>query len=58
MIEDIKEAVTVSLNLYNQVDSYRLETDSKVKHLALGQCLRSIIEILEDDRGSNQSTAT
>jgi len=49
MKEVLKEAIDVSINLYDQVDSYSMQTSSRVKHLALGQCLRSIVEILENE---------
>ena len=32
----LQEAVEVSINLYNEVDPYKLPSDDKVKHQALG----------------------
>lgn len=52
----IQEAVQVSLSLYDQVDCYKLETDAKVKYLALGQCLRSIVDILENEPRNTDPT--
>ena len=57
MNQVIKEAIEVSLSLYNKVDSYKLPSDTKVKHIALGQCLRSLVELLENEsRASNPTT--
>ena len=52
----IREAIEVSLSLYDTVDSYKLPSDSRVKHIALGQCLRSMVELLENDTQSNSTT--
>ena len=52
----IREAIEVSLSLYDTVDSYKLPSDSRVKHIALGQCLRSMVELLENDTQSNRTT--
>lgn len=57
MNQVIKEAVEVSLSLYDKVDSYKLPSDAQVKHVALGQCLRSLVELLENEsRASNPAT--
>lgn len=56
MNKALQEAVEVSINLYNEVDPYKLPSDDKIKHQALGQCLRSLVELLENE--SNRHTAT
>lgn len=56
MIQTIKEAVSVSISLHEQIDSYKLPADTKIKLEALGQCLRSITTILDDER-NKQDTA-
>jgi hypothetical protein len=58
MNKAIKEAVEVSVNLYENVDAYKLSSGDKIKHLALGQCLRSMVELLENELRNNQSPAT
>jgi|DEB0MinimDraft_12_1074336.scaffolds.fasta_scaffold02675_9 hypothetical protein len=51
----LKDAAEVSLTILNEMDGYRLPQDMRVKHKALDQCLRSMIEILENE--SNKNTA-
>lgn len=53
--EVIKEAVEVGINLHKNVDAYKLPSESRLNHDALGQCLRSIVDILENE---NRKTAT
>ena len=45
-----KEAAHVSINLHNEIDSYKLPKDIRIKHNALGQLLRSLLTALEDER--------
>lgn len=56
MNEVIKQAIEVSINLYENVDSYKLSSDSRVKHVALGQCLRSIVDILDNENRKPNTT--
>lgn len=56
MIQNLKEATSVSMSLYDQIDSYKLPADTKIKIEALGQCLRSIIAILDDERNKEDTT--
>ena len=55
MNKTILEATEVSLSIYNQIDSYQLPEETRVKHKALGQVLRSLVEILDKHE---QSKAT
>ena len=57
MNQVIKEAIEVSLSLHKNVDSYKLPSDVKIKYIALGQCLRSLVDLLENDARRDQ-TAT
>jgi len=50
MNEHISEATEITLNLYDSIDSYKFTPEVQVKYKALGQCLRSIMEILQDER--------
>ena len=45
-----KEAAQVSINLHNEIDSYKLPQDIRIKHNAIGQLLRSLLTALEDER--------
>ena len=56
MNQTIKEAASVSISLHKQIDPYKLPADTKIKLEALGQCLRSLINILDDDKHQNTTT--
>ena len=45
-----KEAAQESINLHNEIDSYKLPQEIRIKHNALGQLLRSLLTALEDER--------
>ena len=45
-----KEAAQVSINLHNEIDSFELPQDIRIKHNAIGQLLRSLLTALEDER--------
>jgi len=45
----IKEAAEVSLSLYNQIDGYKLKERNRITHQSLGQVLRSLVALLEDE---------
>ena len=46
----IQEATETSLNIFNEIDSLRIPEESRVKIKALGQVLRSMKVILENER--------
>ena len=46
----IKEAAEESLSIYNSIDSYRLSEVNRVAHNSLGQVLRSLVALLENER--------
>ena len=46
----IKEAAEVSLSIYNTIDGYRIPEGNRVAHKSLGQVLRSLVELLENER--------
>lgn len=45
----ITDALEVTISLYESIDPYRLPSDTKIKYDALGQCLRSLMEVLPDE---------
>ena len=53
----IQEATQVSLSIYNEIDSYKMPEENRVKHKALGQVLRSLLEILENERLTDSQPA-
>ncbi len=53
-----QEAVEVALSIHSSIDDYRFPKDIRIQHQSLGQVLRSLLEILENERGNNQNTAT
>lgn len=46
----IIEAAEVSLNLHNQIDTFKLPEEIRIKHNALGQLLRSLLTTVENER--------
>ena len=54
----IKEAAEVSLSIYNSIDSYKLPEGNRVAHKSLGQVLRSLVELLENERNKSTDTHT
>ena len=52
----IKEAAEVSLSIYNSIDSYRLPEVNRVAHKSLGQVLRSLVELLDNERNKYLSS--
>jgi len=56
MNQQITTALEVTLSLYDSIDGYKFSDDTKVKYQALGQCLRSLMETLDNDRHENATT--
>ena len=50
MNKNITKATDTTLNLYNSIDDYKFDADVRIKFEALGQCLRSLKEMLHDER--------
>ena len=55
MDENITDATDLTLSLYESIDPYKFSQDVRIKYHALGQCLRSLKEMLQDER--RQDTA-
>ena len=53
---NIKEAAEVSLSIYNTIDGYRIPEGNRVAHKSLGQVLRSLVELLENERPESTNT--
>ena len=54
----IKEAAEVSLSIYNTIDCYHMPELNRVAHKSLGQVLRSLVELLENERNKSTDTHT
>ncbi len=52
----IKEAAEVSLSIYDQIDAHRVPKANRVAHKSLGQVLRSLIELIENERLESTDT--
>ena len=57
MDETIKEATELTINLHESIDNRKLPKDIDIKHNAIGQCLRSILEMLDNDIEQNKNAA-
>ena len=55
MNETIKEATELTINLHEGIDTRELPRYLVIKHSAIGQCLRSILEMLENDIERNKN---
>jgi hypothetical protein len=55
-MKTLQEATEVSISIYNEIDEYNMPEDNRIKHKALGQVLRSLVEILENERARLDNT--
>ena len=49
MSEYTKQATELSIDLHKSIDTMRLPAETKIKLDALGQCLRSLLETIENE---------
>ena len=56
IMNTLKDATNTTLSIHNQIDTRRLPEEVRVKHNAVGQCLRSLIEILDNEQRAYEST--
>ena len=56
MNDKIKEATELAINLHNDMDTRGIPKSILIKHKAIGQCLRSMLDILENDNERNKNT--
>jgi hypothetical protein len=54
----INEAAEVSLSIYNTIDSYKMPEGNRVAYKSLGQVLRSLVELLDNERNKSTDTHT
>jgi hypothetical protein len=52
----LEDATKTTLSIHNSIDTRGIPKEIRIKHNAVGQCLRSLIEILENER--NRPTDT
>jgi hypothetical protein len=55
MNDKIKEATELAINLHNDMDTRGIPKSILIKHKAIGQCLRAMLDILEDDNEPNKN---
>jgi|DEB0MinimDraft_6_1074348.scaffolds.fasta_scaffold04666_3 hypothetical protein len=53
MNEKMKEATELTINLHQGMDTKGIPKSLLIKHNAIGQCLRSMLDILENDNERN-----
>ncbi len=56
MNEKIKEAAELTINLHQGMDTRGIPKSILIKHNAIGQCLRSMLDILENDIERNKNS--
>lgn len=54
----INEAAEVSLSIYDTIDSYKMPEGNRVAYKSLGQVLRSLVELLDNERNKSTDTHT
>ena len=54
MNEKMKEAAELTINLHQGMDTRGIPKSILIKHNAIGQCLRSMLDILENDNERNK----
>jgi len=55
MNEKMKEAAELTINLHQGMDTRGIPKSILIKHNAIGQCLRSMLDILENDNEPNKN---
>lgn len=55
-MDNLKEATTTTLSIHNAIDTRRLPQEVRIKHDAVGQCLRSLIELLDNELRASEPT--
>lgn len=55
MNDKIKEATELTINLHNDMDTRGIPKSILIKHNAIGQCLRTMLDILENDNERNKN---
>lgn len=55
MNEKMKEATELTINLHQGMDTKGIPKSILIKHNAIGQCLRSMLDILENDNERNKN---
>jgi len=55
MNEKMKEATELTINLHQGMDTRGIPKSILIKHNAIGQCLRSMLDILENDNERNKN---
>lgn len=56
IMDNLKEATTTTLSIHNAIDTRRLPQEVRIKHDAVGQCLRSLIELLDNELRASEPT--
>lgn len=56
MNEKIKEAAELTINLHQGMDTKGIPKSILIKHNAIGQCLRSMLDILKNDNERNKNS--
>ena len=56
MNEKMKEATELTINLHQGMDTRGIPKSILIKHNAIGQCLRSMLDILENDIKRNKNS--
>jgi hypothetical protein len=49
IMDNLKEATTTTLSIHDAIDTRRLPEEIRIKHNAVAQGLRSLIEILDNE---------
>ena len=52
----MKEATELTINLHQGMDTRGIPKSILIKHNAIGQCLRSMLDILENDIERNKNS--
>lgn len=56
MNEKMMEATELTINLHQGMDTKGIPKSLLIKHNAIGQCLRSMLDILKNDNERNNKT--
>ena len=56
LMNTIKDATSTTLSIHEAIDTRRLPEEVRIKHNAVGQCLRSLIELLDNELRASEPT--
>jgi len=55
-MNSLQDATKTTLSIHEAIDTRRLPEEVRIKHNAVSQCLRSLVEILDNELRASEPT--